>query len=151
MNGAKKEKKELDFSRVILNFGLVVSLVVTSTIITPMWRANSNLRKAQILPATLSIEDKSRIRLSYLEEAVRLTNKDSFYSQSAARILLSNNQSQGINFAINAIALNPLDLRSLVMLYSVYTQAGNSEKANYYLEQIQRLDPLSPLLGEVKK
>ena len=121
--------------------GIVFSL--SSLFMSFQWQADSAIKEAFMVTGD---EEKSRLlRLQTLQNLNSPLLSSHYYAE-ASRILLSNGQIEGVEFAERALEINPRDIEALKYLVILGRQIQDKGLINKYGSRLKELDPYTDLL-----
>jgi len=139
-------KIEIRIHQLFSSFAVVISLISFIFVLIPTWQASSTLKKLASLPFEQQGINAGAMRLELASKLVSTTPHDSQNKTQAALYLLTNNQSEGIDYAKKAIQQNPSDSTALNYLVIAFTQLNDAENIVKYKAQAIKIDPFNPNL-----
>jgi len=139
-------KIELRIHQLFSSIAVVISLISFIFVSIPTWQASSSLKKLASLPFEQQGINAGAMRLELASKLVSLTPHDSQFKTQVALYLLTNNQSEGIDYANKAIEQNSSDSTALNYLVIAYTQLNDAENIAKYKALAIKIDPFNPNL-----
>ena len=124
-----------------LKIAMLTLSVTSSLIVVPTLQADLSLKKAMQVGMENRDADSNRKRLEFLRDTVSKDRHNYWYYQNAALLLLESGQVEGIDFAKQALDLNPKDLLSAKLLAIAFNQLGDLVESNNYVKIVNKIDP----------